>query len=207
MSIISDIKNNTISEDVLAKKAVDNTEIITELLKGILSKDEKIRFKCFNILLKISENTPDVIYNKWGYFDKLLESDNNYHKYIAIHIISNLIKIDKENKFEKTFDKYFNILEGDKAMAAGHVVKCSGKIVKAKPNLEEKITNKLLNIDELHKGRQKELIKAYAIEAFYDYYNEIKSKEKILDFIRQQLESGSPKTRKIAKDFLEKIKE
>lgn len=207
MRIISDIKNNGISEEELAIKAVDNTEIITELLDGILSKDEKVRSTCFNILLRISENTPRILYEKWEYFDRLLGSDNNYHKYMAIHLISNLVKIDTENRFEKTFDNYYHIIEGDKAMAAGHVVKCSSKIVKAKPHLEERITNKLLNIDELHKGKQKELIKAYAIEAFYDYFNEIKNKEKILDFIREQLESESPKTRKMAKDVLEKIKE
>jgi len=92
-------------------------------------------------------------------------------------------------------------------MAAGHVVKCSSKIIKARPNFEEKITNMLLNIDEIHKGKQKELIKAYVIEVFFDYYDDIKNKEKIIDFVNNQLDSDSPKTRKMAKDFLRKIKE
>lgn len=48
-------------------------------------------------------------------------------------------------------------------MTAGHLAATSGKIVKAKPKLQSKITNKLLNIDKIHRGKQKELIKGYAI--------------------------------------------
>jgi len=89
-------------------------------------------------------------------------------------------------------------------MTAGHLASISGKIAKAKPELQSKITGKLLNIDNTHKGKQKELIKAYAIEAFDDYYKEAENKNKIIEFVKKQLESSSPKTRKKAEEFLEK---
>jgi hypothetical protein len=47
-------------------------------------------------------------------------------------------------------------------------------------------------------------MKAYAIEALNDYFDEIADKEKIVDFVKAQLVSASPKTRKAAKIFLEK---
>lgn len=55
-----------------------------------------------------------------------------------------------------------------------------------------------------HRGKQKELIKGYAIEAFNEYFAEIKDKGKILEFVKNQLKSTSPKTRKKAKQFLKR---
>jgi len=70
--------------------------------------------------------------------------------------------------------------------------------------LQTKITNKLLNIDKTHRGKQTDLLKAYAIEAFNEYFEEASDKKKILDFVKAQLESKSPKTRKVAKEFLKR---
>jgi hypothetical protein len=89
-------------------------------------------------------------------------------------------------------------------MVAGQAALNSGLIAKAKPNLQTKITNRLLNIEKNHKGKQIDLIKAYAIEAFDKYFEESLDKKKILDFVKAQLDCKSPKTRKIAKEFLKK---
>lgn len=90
-------------------------------------------------------------------------------------------------------------------MTAGHVAFTSGKIAKAKPNLQSKITDKLLNINTIYQGKQIELIKAYVIDAFDEYFDEAKNKKEIVEFVKKQLKSESPKTRKKAKEFLEKI--
>jgi hypothetical protein len=102
------------------------------------------------------------------------------------------------------FDEYYGILEGEKAMTASHLVANSGKIIRAKPELQEAVTNKLLNIDEIHKGKQKELIKSYAIDAFDECFEDAKNREEILKFVKAQTDSKSPKTRKNAEKFLKK---
>jgi hypothetical protein len=189
-----------------AKKAISDPKILSELLEGILSKDDEVRYPSFKALFIISKEHPEVLYPKWDFFVKLISSYNSYKKLIGLRIIANLTKVDKENKFEKIFYKYYRILNDNRTMTAGHIASNSGKIAKAKPNLQIKITEKLLNIDKTHTGKQKELIKAYAIEAFDEYYEEVEDKKKINDFIKKQLESESPKTRKKAKEFLEKWK-
>ena len=50
-----------------------------------------------------------------------------------------------------------------------------------------------------------DLIKGYAIESFGEYFEEARDKDRIIEFVRQQLNSKSPKTRKIAKKFLTHI--
>ena len=82
----------------------------------------------------------------------------------------------------------------------------SGKVVKAKPELETKITTRLLNIDDTHhEPERSDLIKGYAIEAFSEHFEKAKDKDKIIEFVKQQLNSKSPKTRNIAEKFLSHI--
>ena len=187
----------------LAKKGVE-AEKLSKALKGILSKKDEIRSNSFKVLMHLSEEQPKVLYPKWDYLANLLDSDNHYQRYISINILANLAAVDTKNKFDKIFDKYFSNIDGDRTMVAGQAALNSGKIAKTKPNLQTKITNRLLNIEKTHKGKQIELIKAYTIEAFSEYFEESSDKNKILDFVKTQLESESPKTRKLAKEFLKK---
>jgi hypothetical protein len=205
MSILSGLDKKSIKVENIAKKALKDKEVLSELLDGVLSKEERIRFNCFNVLLHISEKHPKTLYHKWDFFKKLLVSDNTYFKYIAIHIITNLTRIDSENKFDKIFNMYYSLLDDQSVIPASHVAGNSGKIVCAKPKLKTRITNRLLSIDQTHHSpERRDLIKGYAIESFDQYFDEAKDKKKILEFVEKQLKAKSPKTKKIAKRFLKK---
>ena len=186
----------------LGKKVLQDD--LSEALVGIMSKKDEVRSDSFRILKRISEEQPNALYPKWDYLADLLNGDNHFHRYISINLLANLAKIDVKNKFEPIFDEYFSNIEGERTMVAGQAALNSGKIAKAKPKLQPKITNRLLNIEKTHQGKQIELIKAYVIEAFSEYFEESLDKNKILDFVRAQLESKSPKTRKVAREFLKK---
>jgi hypothetical protein len=189
----------------LAKKGNDDGKL-SEALEGVLSKKDEIRSNSFKILMHVSEEQPKVLYPKWDYLADLLDSDNHYQRFISINILANLAAVDIKNKFEKIFDKYFSNIGGYRTMVAGQAALNSGKIAKVKPNLQTNITNRLLNIDKTHRGKQIDLIKAYVIEAFSEYFEESSDKKKILDFVKAQLESKSPKTKKLANEFLKKWK-
>jgi ABC-type phosphate/phosphonate transport system substrate-binding protein len=132
----------------------------------------------------------------------MLDAKNAYWKLIAVRLLANLVAADSQNKFERLFDKYYDLL-GDSVIIAGHVTANSGKIARAKPELQAAITDRLLNIDKTTQ-KHKDLIKSGAIESFGEYFAGSKDKEKILAFVRQQLKGESPKTRKIAREFLGK---
>jgi len=204
MSVISDLTDKSIAVEEAAEKAIKDENELSTLLDGILSKKEDIRFNSHEALLYISENDPAVLYPKWDYLADLLTSENHFHRYIAINLLANLVRIDGENKFERDIDRYFNNIAGKKTMVAGQAAINAGKIARAKPNLQAKITDILLKIDQIHQGKQTELMKAAAITAFDDYFDEAVDKDKIIDFVKTSLGSDSPKTRKVAKEFLEK---
>jgi hypothetical protein len=196
-------RNKSNDVRILAERLVEG-EKLTEALKGILSKKDEVRSSSFKVLMHISEEKPETLYPKYDYLANLLESDNHYQRYISINILANLAVVDKKNKFENVFEKYFNNIDGNRTMVAGQAALNSGKIAKAKPNLQTKITKRLLNIEKTHKGKQIELIKAYVIEAFNEYFEETSDKNQMLNFVKAQLNSKSPKTRKLAKEFLRK---
>lgn len=188
----------------LAEKTLSDDDLFGELMEGILSKDNTIRGNSFKTLEIISEEKPEFLYHEWDNFQEMLKSKNNYHKYIAIYLLANLTAVDEDDKFKSTFDDYFAILGGDKAMTASHAALNSSKIALNKPELQERIVDNLLNIDEIHQGKQKEMIKAYAIESLEKMYPEIEDKERVKEFVKAQLESSSPKTRKAVAGFLDR---
>jgi len=131
----------------IALKALEDKGLLSEILKGLYSKKDALRFNCFEVLHYISEKNPNVLYSKWDFFVSLLESENAYHKLIAVRILANLTYVDQENKFEGIFNRYYRLLNNS-VIVAGHLASSSGKIAKAKPELRSKITQELLSIDQ-----------------------------------------------------------
>jgi hypothetical protein len=198
------LTSKNIDTDRLAEDASSNEEFLKFLLDGIKSKDNTIRSNSFQVLMTLSEDHGELLYPFWNYFYVMLKSPNNYHKYIAVYLLASLTGVDVENRFETIFDEYYNLLEGDKTMIPSHVVLNSSKIAQNKLELKSKIIDKLLNTDKLHKGRQKELIKAYAIEALRKINPGVEDKIRIETFARSQLESSSPKTRNVAQCYIDR---
>ena len=184
-------------------KAITDEKLLSGLLDGLMSKVETYRYNCYKVLYAISQTHPQILYPHWDYFAEALGSANSYHKMAAVHLIANLTPIDKENRFEKIFDTYYSLLDDRSMVVAYYTAAASGRIVKAKPHLSKKITDKLLNIDRTHhEPGRKELIKTGVIEAFNEYFEDCDNKTEIIDFVKQQLNSQSSKTRKTAKTFL-----
>lgn len=198
------IEDKMMDVEGLARDSTSDCELFNELLSGVKSKDNTIRSNSFQALLAISSDDPEFLYPHWNYFHEMLLSPNNYHKYIASYILANLTSADREDKFLDIFHDYFNILASDKVMTASHIAINSPTIVKNKPELESRIVDTLLNIENIHQGKQKELLKAYVIEALRKIYPDAENKEKIKEFVESQLGSSSPKTRDLASCFLDR---
>lgn len=189
----------------IARKASTDKAILACILEGLKLKNETFRYNCHKVLMLISENNGELLYPYWDYFVEFLDSNNSYHKMSAVHLIANLTQVDFDEKFECILDKYYNLLDDKSMILAIYVASSSGRIVTAKPHLEKRITGKLLNIDKTHHNEErKPLIKGGAIESFNQYFSEASDKESIIRFIQEQQDCDSPKTRKLARDFLQK---
>jgi hypothetical protein len=190
-----------------SNKLLQNKNLISEYLEGLTSKNQIYKENCFYVLKTISENDPDFLYSYWDYFVNHMRSNNNYHKTAALILLSNLTAVDHKGKFEKIFDEFYGNLKSEKTMMPAYLTKYSGKIVKNKPKLEDKITDILLHIEQIHPGKQIELVKAAVIESLSEIFIISKNKKKIIRFVKNQLDSSSPKTKKIAQNFLKEYVE
>jgi hypothetical protein len=200
---LSFIEDKTLKPEAAAEMALKDEKVPQELLNGVLSKKDAVRYGSFKALNILSEKHPEKLYGKWDFFADLMHSNNTHRKYIAIYIIANLTRADAENKFEKLFEAYYGLLGDKSVIPPAHVAVNSGKIALAKPKLEAEITSRLLDIDATVQ-RHKDLVKASAIEAFEVYFEKSKDKARIIAFVKAQLNCESPKTREKAKAFLKK---
>jgi len=200
--MLADLTKKSMSVESVTRKALKDKQIFSDLFEGIKFKNETIRYNSFKVLMRLSEEHPEVLYPKWDFFVGMLDSPNSYWRLSAVRLIANLTKVDTKNKFERIFDKYYSLLN-DSVIVAIYLVGDSGKIARAKPKLQTKITNKLMSIDKTQQ-KHKDLVKGAAIEAFSDYFEEAEDKKRIIDFVKAVLKGESPKARKIAKEFLSK---
>ncbi len=199
-----DLDKMDVDTNKLAHKSQDNKDLFDELLKGIRSREKTVRNNSFNTLMILCENNGEYLYPKWDYIHEMLINKNINEQYIAIYLLASLTSVDSENKFETIFDEYFGILDGDKTMTASHVILNSAKIVKNKPGLRSEIIAKLLNTDKIFKGRQKDIIKVYAIETLRKIHPEGEEKIRIENFIKSQLNSPSSRTRSAARCYIDR---
>ena len=202
-----DLSQKGADVESIAEKALADERVLLQLLEGISPRSKKhaIRGNSYEALMCLAGERPERLFPYWGTFVELLGSDNRFSVYCAVHLIAALVEADEEGRFEAIFDIFYSLLDDESVMIAGHVAGLSGKVAGAKPELQPRITEKLLGIDATHfEQGHKDMVKSYAIESFDAYFEEAKDRETIIEFVRQQLDCSSPKTRKVAKRFLKK---
>jgi hypothetical protein len=198
-----DLEKRTPEQQKIAENAVKDGNLLSELLNGLLSKKSVVRYKNFKAVYLISEEHPEVLYPKWDYFENMLKSKDNTLKFQAIHVLANLAKVDAADRFEKVFDQFYDIVNGDALIPACHVAYVSHKIVKAKPELADKITEKLLNLDKAT-YKHKELVQANALRSFSEYFDRTSDKDKTVSLAKELQKNKSSRAKKEATEFLKK---
>lgn len=197
------LNTKDIDIESLARQALENPQVLSELFRGLSDRQERVGYNCLRALLLLGEEHPQLLYPHWDLFVELLRSENTYFKLRGANLIATCLAADTEHRFKGLFDEYFDVLNGSGVIAASYIARNSGKIARAKPDLQDTITDRLLAIDETHHpAERKDLIKRHALEAFAEYFETSERKAEIMEFARAQLDSKSPKTRKIAKEFL-----
>jgi predicted house-cleaning noncanonical NTP pyrophosphatase (MazG superfamily) len=159
--------------------------------------------------MDLSEEYPQKLYAHMDFFTDLLDSKYRILTWNAMAIIANLVKLDKDKKFDAIFDKYYGFLNDEYMVTVASVVGHSGKIALAKPYLAQKIANKLLEVGSMSTSRHlteecKRVIVEKAIESFDEFFDLIVSREKVISFVKENLDSPRESLKKKAEGFLRK---
>jgi hypothetical protein len=208
VSLLTRLERKEIGDEELAREAAKSKDSLRELLDGISSANPRVRFRSAKILRMISERNPRMLYSSWRFFVRLLDSENNILKWNAMDIITNLTRVDSGSKFDKLFRKFYGTLlcEGS-LITAGHVVSGSSVIVKAHPELQDKITKELLKVGKIPLPTEecRNILIGHTIKAFDAYLDHVKDKNEIASFVKRQLNNSRRATRAKAEKLLSKL--
>lgn len=198
-------KNVNIAEFV--KMVMDDESLRTEIVKQLLTnKDIMVYYHCYYIVDQASTERPELFYHYWNDFATLLHHPNSYHRDIGLTVTANLTAVDSDRRFFGIMEHYLNHINDPKFMTALCMVRNTKKVIQNQPDLRERITNFLIGVDDRsnYPDKQKALLKCDIIEVFDELYETIKDQKRIKGFVRNEINSISPKTQKAAREFVKK---
>ena len=208
-NFLEQLANKSITPEKLKEKVKTNFDLIPDIINGMSSTKAAIRYGCGKILMELSEEIPEKLY---PYLDKFIGFLNSSYRIIiwqAMAIIANLTTVDKDNKFDEIFDKYYSFLDDPYMVTVANLIGHSGKIALAKPNLINRITNKLLKVENIKTTPHltdecKKVITEKAILSFGIFFDQVEKKNEVISFVKKQLNSSRKTLRTKAEDFLNK---
>jgi hypothetical protein len=210
-SLLARVADKTLTKEELRQKVEQNFNLLVVLLKGTGSPKAVVRYGCAKVLMDLSEAYPEKLYPYWNEFIILLDSKYRILTWNAMAIIANLTKVDKQDKLDTVFDKYYSFLNNDYMVSVANVVSNSAKIALAKPKLIPRITAELLNIENVsvtpHLTEECKLVIAEkAVVTFGLFFDKIEEneKKKVLSFVKRQIGSPRKTLRAKAAQFLKK---
>ena len=208
-TLLKKLADKTLSKTELRQKVEQDFSLLPMLLNGVSSQKATIRYGCAKILLDLSADYPAKLYPHMDTFVALLGGKYRILTWNAMVILANLAQVDKKQKFEAIFDRYYSYLNDQYMVTVANVVGNSGKIALAKPHLIPKITENLLKVENLsvtpHLTNEcKRVIAQAAIKSFDVFFDQVVQKEKVLAFIERQLNTSRRSLRIQAESFLKK---
>ena len=207
--LLQKLVNKSITKEELLRKAEQNSDLLPILLKGVSSSKAAVRYGCAKVLMDLSEKYPEKLYPYMDSFIEILDSKYRILTWNAMAIIANLAKVDKDQKFDAIFDKYYSFLNDEYMVTVANVVGNSSKIALAKPHLVQKITNELLKVENIsvtpHLTEEcKRVIAETAIKSLDMFFDKIEAKAKVISFAKRHLDSPRRTLRTEAENFLKK---
>jgi hypothetical protein len=191
----------------LVQPSLENAELRDLFVEGCFAKDETYRYNCVRVFFRALEGQPALFYPYWERFARMIDSPNGFFRSTAAQAIAYLTAVDEKQKLDTILETYLGMLDDKKIMVARYFAQSIYLVVKARPDLREKIIAHLLDVESArHTESRKSLLKADIINAFDRLFKTLPKQEQkeTLVFAENELESESPSTRKAAKEFLKK---
>lgn len=210
-SILEQLGQKGVDITKIVDRVIDKPKEIGELVEALKVEKRAVKFSYEKVLRLVSMRQPELIYPYFDVFVGLLDSDNSFLKWGAIMTVANLTAVDKENKFEAIFRKYYAPIKGPTMVTAANIISSSAKIVLAKPELTQRITREILKVEKaeyVNKGAPspecRNVAIGQAIDAFNVFFDQIDDKTKVVAFVKRQLMNTRKPVVKKAERFLRK---
>lgn len=183
------------------------TTITKKQLAELSSDNPRTKYRRAKNLVTVAQKEPRQLAPHLRFFVKLLDSENNILKWIAIDVIGYLASVFKKNRVEQFIEILVDFLRGGKLIAANHATAALSHVALAKPEYQDRITRELLNVQ--HYAYETEechnIVLGKVVEAFGSYSGRLNHNNEMLAFVRRQTENSRSATRKKAEKLLKKF--
>lgn len=184
---------------------------IPKIIRALMVEKGPGKYSCEKALRLLSEKKPEWVYPYFDLFVSMLGNDNSFLRWGAIFTLSNLTSVDRENKFEEIFHRYFKPVLGPEMITAANVIRASAKIVRSKPELADRIVTEILKVETatyLNKGAPSQECRNVVIGKAVDALDQIcgysRKQTRILRFMERQQKNARPPVARKADRFLRK---
>lgn len=187
--------------------AIDNEIIREQLIKNITEDNHiNIYYNSYHLVYGASKDYPELFYQYWDSLVPLLYHENSYHRSISHDILTNLIKIDNDNKFDLIQEKYFSMIKDEKfstgLLALRNIIQMSDYRL----DLKNKIINLLLNKDLLTSYKENQINRMqYEIIEFFGNTTISDNKNSVINYIKSSTDSNNSRIKKITEYALKSL--
>lgn len=205
--IIQTIQEKDYDRKAFVGKAILDPALRQSLVEMMTSHPHiMVYYHAYEVVLDASRERPDLFYPYWDPFAALLAHPNSYHRDFGLDLIGNLAAVDSENHFAGIAQEFYALVNDTKFMTACcHCLPNLKEIYIHKADQRGAILELLLDLENRcqFRDRQLALMQCEALNIFEVVYPPVSNeyRQKINAFIRVQTESGSPKTRRKAREL------
>jgi hypothetical protein len=208
-NLLQSLADKSITKKDLLRTLEGDFSILPIIIEGVSSPKAAVRYGCASVLMDLSRDHPERLYPHFSYFEELLDSRYRILTWNALAILANLARVDVDKRFDSIFTKYYGLLNDEYMVTVANVVGNSGKIALAKPYLTQRIADELLKVDKIsitpHLTEEcKRVIAEAAIESFDVFFNQIKNRDEVVEFVKSQLNSPRASLKAKAEKFITK---
>lgn len=187
--------------------ALEDKSVRDKLIENIVDGKNHINiyYRSYYIVDEASKEKPELFYEYWDNLVTILHHKNTYHRLIAHWLLTNLISVDKDNKFAEIKDEFFAAIDDEKVLVGLEAVKDITIVSEYRSDLEEEIISLFLNDNMLknYLERQKERFYFLYME-YFDTVLEKRKDQRLIDFCRKCLTVKNTNTLKQTKKVLKK---
>ncbi len=186
------------------RQAVDHPSMRDELVDQMLhNPDIMVYYHCFYVLEQASQERPDLFAPYWQAFAGLLRHPNSYHRDFGLTLLANLSAIVPEERTASILPEYLEHLQDQKFMTALCCLRQAARIIRQKPRLKSIFLARLLSLDQISRFpvKQKALMMYDVLVILEELCGEEVNQDIVAGFVKAQMDSPSPKTRKKAREM------
>lgn len=173
----------------IAERLIATRADVGVLIQGMKAKPASVKYGCEKVLRIISERRPELVYPLFAQIAGFIDGESRILNWGALAMLPNLAAVDTRGMFLPLFDRYFAAIPGPDLVSAAITINGAAKLVRAKPELADRVTRELLRVEKAqYKTPEcRNVAIGHAIAAFEDFLGHITRPEPVIRFVRRQL--------------------